>query len=127
MKTVQVLNLKIANNLPFALIAGPCTLEGRDKAMRIAETLVNITNELKSPYIFKASFDKANRSSLEGKRGLQMEEGLKVFHEIKRTFGCPILTDVHETYQCKVVSEIVDVLQIPAFLCRQTDLIVEAA
>ena len=127
MKTVNVGNLKIANDKPFALIAGPCALEGRDMAMRIAEELVKITNDLKIPYIFKASFDKANRSSLNSKRGLSMEEGLKVFHEIKRTFGCPILTDVHETYQCKILAEIVDVLQIPAFLCRQTDLLVEAA
>ena len=127
MKTVNIGNLKIANDKPFALIAGPCALEGRDMAMRIAEELVKITNDLKTPYIFKASFDKANRSSLNSKRGLPMEEGLKVFHEIKRTFGCPVLTDVHETYQCKILAEIVDVLQIPAFLCRQTDLLVEAA
>ncbi len=127
MKVVSVGNCQIANDKPFALIAGPCTLEDRDMAMRIADELVKITKSLKIPYIFKASFDKANRSSLNAKRGLQMEEGLKVFHEIKRTFGCPILTDVHETYQCKIVAEIVDVLQIPAFLCRQTDLLVEAA
>ena len=127
MKTVTIGKINIANDKPFALIAGPCALENRDMAMRIAESLVKTTNDLEIPYIFKASFDKANRSSLNAKRGLPLEEALPVFAEIKNTFGCPVITDVHETYQCKIVAEVVDVLQIPAFLCRQTDLLVAAA
>ena len=127
MKTVSVGNINIANNKPFTLMAGPCALENRDMALRIAEHLVKVTHDLKIPYIFKASFDKANRSSLSAKRGLPLEEALHVFLEIKNTFGCLVVTDVHETYQCKVVAEVADVLQIPAFLCRQTDLLVAAA
>lgn len=127
MKTVSVGNINIANNKPFTLMAGPCALENRDMALRIAEHLVKVTHDLKIPYIFKASFDKANRSSLSAKRGLPLEEALPVFLEIKNTFGCLVVTDVHETYQCKVVAEVADVLQIPAFLCRQTDLLVAAA
>jgi 2-dehydro-3-deoxyphosphooctonate aldolase (KDO 8-P synthase) len=102
-------------------------LENRELALIVADHLVKITNELKIPFIFKASFDKANRTSLNSKRGVPLEESLKIFQEIKKTYGCLIITDVHESCQCHVVAEVVDVLQIPAFLCRQTDLLVAAA
>jgi 2-dehydro-3-deoxyphosphooctonate aldolase (KDO 8-P synthase) len=107
------------------LIAGPCVIESREQIMRIAENL-NYANE-KYEFYFKASYDKANRTSLDSFRGPGLEEGLKILEEVKKTFGYKILTDIHETIQVKPVAEIVDVLQIPAFLCRQTDLLVEAA
>jgi 2-dehydro-3-deoxyphosphooctonate aldolase (KDO 8-P synthase) len=107
------------------LIAGPCVIESREQIMRIAENL-NYANE-KYEFYFKASYDKANRTSLNSFRGPGLEEGLKILEEVKKTFGYKILTDIHETIQVKPVAEIVDVLQIPAFLCRQTDLLVEAA
>lgn len=128
MRTVHVNNnIAISNDNPIVLLAGPCALESRDVAFRCAEHLVKVTQELNIPFIFKSSFDKANRTSLNAKRGVKMDEALQIFAEIKQTFGCPIVTDVHEPYQCEIVAEIVDVLQIPAFLCRQTDLIVAAA
>ncbi len=128
MKVVKVGNISISNDLPFALIAGPCALESRDVAFRCAEYLVKTTDELNIPFIFKSSFDKANRTSLNAKRsGVPMDEALKIFQELKNEFGCLIVTDVHESWQCKEVAEVVDVLQIPAFLCRQTDLLVAAA
>lgn len=127
MKTIKIGNISVANNNPMILIAGPCAMENRDMALHIAERLKKITDELKIPYVFKASFDKANRSSLNSKRGMKLDEALKVFQEINETFGCPTLTDVHESSQCKTISEVVDVLQIPAFLCRQTDLLIAAA
>lgn len=128
MKVVKVGNISISNDLPFALIAGPCALESRDVAFRCAEYLMKTTDELNIPFIFKSSFDKANRTSLNAKRsGVPMDEALKIFQELKNEFGCLIVTDVHETWQCKEVAEVVDVLQIPAFLCRQTDLLVAAA
>lgn len=127
MKVVRVGNISIANNLPFILIAGPCALESRDVAFRCAESLVKTTAELRIPFIFKSSFDKANRTSLNAKRGVPMDEALKIFQELKKEFGCLIVTDVHESAQCAEVAEVVDVLQIPAFLCRQTDLLIAAA
>ena len=128
MKIVQVnQNISIANNLPLILIAGPCALESREVALRCVEHLIKVTNELEIPFIFKSSFDKANRTSINAQRGVSMELGLKIFEEIKRDFGCAIITDVHESYQCNEVAEVVDVLQIPAFLCRQTDLLIAAA
>ena len=107
------------------LIAGPCVIESRDQIMKIAESL-SYANE-KYQFYFKASFDKANRTSLDSYRGPGIEEGLKILQEVKDRFGYKLLTDIHETIQVKPVSEVVDVLQIPAFLCRQTDLLVEAA
>ena len=127
MKVVKAGSISIANNLPFVLIAGPCALESRDVAFRCAESLIKTTNELRIPFIFKSSFDKANRTSLNARRGVPMGEALKIFRELKEKFGCLIVTDVHESQQCSEVSEVVDVLQIPAFLCRQTDLLIAAA
>lgn len=126
-KQVSIGNISISNLLPMILIAGPCAMENRDMAMRIAEHLKKVTDDLGVPFIFKASFDKANRTSLHAKRGMKLDEALKVFQEIKDTFGCLTITDVHETYQCNIVADVVDVLQIPAMLCRQTDLLVAAA
>ena len=127
MKTIKLGTFSIANNLPFVLIAGPCVLESRDVAFRCAEHLTKITDQLRIPLIFKSSFDKANRTSLKSYRGISRDEALKVFQKIKKEFNCPIVTDVHESDQCAEVAEVVDVLQIPAFLCRQTDLLVAAA
>ena len=123
---VQVGVLEIANDLPFTLIAGPCQLESRDHAMELADALTQICKILSIGLIYKTSFDKANRSSLSGKRGIGMHKGLPIMAEIRERFGCPVLTDVHEPGQCAPTAEAVDVLQIPAFLCRQTDLVVAA-
>jgi 2-dehydro-3-deoxyphosphooctonate aldolase (KDO 8-P synthase) len=120
-------NIKIANNKPIFLIAGPCVLESREHAFFMAENIKKITNELGIELIYKSSFDKANRSSVDAKRsGLDFKEALKVFADVKEKFGLPVITDVHEPWQCEIVAEYVDVLQIPAFLCRQTDLLVAA-
>ncbi len=127
MHTVKIQNLEIANNRPFTLIAGPCQMESRDHAMDVCGRLKEITDTLNIPFIFKTSFDKANRSSLSGKRGIGLEGALPVFEEIKKTYGCPVLTDVHEREHCAEAASVVDVLQIPAFLCRQTDLLIAAA
>ncbi len=127
MKHVTTGNVTFGNDLPFALIAGPCQMESRDHAMMMAEKMKVITDRLGIPYIFKTSFDKANRSSLKGVRGIGLEKALKVFEEVKATFGCPVLTDVHTEEQCGLAAQVVDVLQIPAFLCRQTDLLIAAA
>lgn len=127
MKVVKIGDISVANNLPFVLIAGPCALESRDVAFRCAESLIKTTNELNIPFVFKSSFDKANRTSLNARRGVPMKDALKIFEEIKKEFGCLIITDVHESWQCQEVADVVDVLQIPAFLCRQTDLLVAAA
>lgn len=109
------------------LIAGPCVIESEKLVMEVAEKVKKITDELKIPYIFKASFDKANRTSLESFRGHSMEEGLKILQKVKDTFQVPITTDIHESHQAAMVADVVDVIQIPAFLCRQTDLLVAAA
>lgn len=123
---ITVKAVQIANDLPFALIAGPCVLESRDHAFEMAHALVELTQKLGIGFIYKTSFDKANRSSTEGSRGLGMAEALPIFAEIREKWGCPILTDIHEASQCAPVAEVVDVLQIPAFLCRQTDLLLAA-
>ncbi|TLU75653.1 3-deoxy-8-phosphooctulonate synthase [Mannheimia varigena] len=122
-KIVKVGNIEVANNKPFTLFGGMNVLESRDMAMRVCEQYVEVTQKLNVPYVFKASFDKANRSSIHSYRGPGMEEGLKIFQELKQTFGVNIITDVHEIYQCKPVAEVVDVIQLPAFLARQTDLV----
>jgi 2-dehydro-3-deoxyphosphooctonate aldolase (KDO 8-P synthase) len=124
--SVTVGSLKISNTLPFTLIAGPCVLESRSHALEMAGALVELTNKLGIGLIYKTSFDKANRTSLQGARGLGLDEALPIFTEIREKWGCPVLTDVHEPSQCAVVAEAVDVLQIPAFLCRQTDLLLAA-
>ncbi|PKM20906.1 MAG: 3-deoxy-8-phosphooctulonate synthase [Gammaproteobacteria bacterium HGW-Gammaproteobacteria-15] len=124
---IQVGSTQVANHLPFVLFGGMNVLESRDLAMRIAEHYVEVTTKLGIPYVFKASFDKANRSSVHSYRGPGMEEGLKIFEEIKRTFNVPLITDVHEPHQAAPVAEVVDVIQLPAFLARQTDLVVAMA
>ncbi|MGY6772495.1 3-deoxy-8-phosphooctulonate synthase [Gallibacterium sp. ZY190522] len=122
-KIIQVGNIEIANDKPFVLFGGMNVLESRDMAMQVCEQYVKVTDKLNVPYIFKASFDKANRSSIHSYRGPGMEEGLKIFEELKQTFGVNIITDVHEVYQCQPVAEVVDIIQLPAFLARQTDLV----
>lgn len=120
---VSIQNLRVGNSLPFVLFGGMNVLESRDMALQVAEAYVQVTQKLKIPYVFKASFDKANRSSIHSYRGPGMEEGLKIFQEIKATFNVPVITDVHEIYQCAPVAEVADVIQLPAFLARQTDLV----
>ncbi len=122
-KVVQVNGLDVANDKPFVLFGGMNVLESRDLAMSICETYVKVTEKLGIPLVFKASWDKANRSSIHSYRGPGLEEGLKIFQELKQTFGVPLITDVHEPWQAQPVSEVVDVLQLPAFLARQTDLV----
>ncbi len=119
--------IEVANDKPFVLFGGMNVLESRELALEIAGHYVDITSRLGIPYVFKASFDKANRSSVASYRGPGMEEGLKILQEIKDTFGCPVITDVHEEAQCKPVAEVADVIQLPAFLARQTNLVVAMA
>ena len=126
-QVIQVGKTEVANHLPFVLFGGMNVLESRDLAMKIAEQYKSVTDKLGIPYVFKASFDKANRSSVHSFRGPGMEEGLKIFQEIKQTFDVPVITDVHEPYQCQPVAEVADVIQLPAFLARQTDLVVAMA
>ena len=109
------------------LIAGPCVIESRDLIFKVADKLVKFNEDKRLDFYFKSSFDKTNRTSIKSFRGPGLEEGLKILSEVKSKFGFKILTDIHESYQAKPVSEVVDVLQIPAFLCRQTDLLVAAA
>lgn len=125
--SVQVGDIHIANNAPFVLMGGMNVLESRDLALRVCEHYVKVTQKLGIPYVFKASFDKANRSSIHSYRGPGMDAGLKIFEEIKNTFNVPIITDVHEPYQAAPVAEVVDIIQLPAFLARQTDLVVAMA
>ncbi len=120
-------DIDIANDKPFVLFGGMNVLESRDLAMTIAEHYVEVTQKLNIPYVFKASFDKANRSSVSSYRGPGLDEGLKIFQEIKSTFNVPIITDVHESYQAAPVAEVADIIQLPAFLARQTDLVVAMA
>ena len=126
-KIVKCGNLSISNNSPFTLIAGPCQLENEKHAISVAEKLKEITEKLKIGFIYKTSFDKANRTSLKGKRGAGLENSLPVFDRIRKDLNVPVLTDIHTIEQCDIVSKHVDILQIPAFLCRQTDLLVAAA
>ncbi|WP_420809839.1 3-deoxy-8-phosphooctulonate synthase [Idiomarina ramblicola] len=126
-KDLQLGDIQIANDKPFVLFGGMNVLESRDLALRIAEHYVEVTNKLGIPYVFKASFDKANRSSIHSFRGPGLEEGLRIFEEVKQQFNVPLITDVHEPHQAAPVAEVVDVLQLPAFLARQTDLVVAMA
>ena len=126
-KIVKCGKLNISNSSPFTLIAGPCQLENEKHAVDVASKLKEITKKLDVGLIYKTSFDKANRTSLKGKRGAGLEKSLPVFDKIRKEIGIPVLTDVHTIEQCEVVSKYVDVLQIPAFLCRQTDLLIAAA
>lgn len=124
---VKVNNISIANDLPFTLVAGPCQIESLDHALFVAEKVASICKKLDIPFIYKSSFDKANRTSAKAQRGVGLDNGLEILAKVKAKIGCPVLTDVHNDYQCKPVAEVIDVLQIPAFLCRQTDLLEAAA
>lgn len=126
-KQITVGHLQIANDKPFVLLGGMNVLESRDVALRVAEQFKLVTDRLHIPFVFKASFDKANRSSADSFRGPGLEEGLKLLQEIKTTFSVPVITDIHEPAQAKPASEVVDILQLPAFLSRQTDLVVAMA
>ena len=126
-KTVSVGDIQIANDRPMVLFGGMNVLESRDMAMQVAEAYVKATEKLGIPYVFKASFDKANRSSVHSYRGPGMEEGLRIFEDIKKTFNVPVITDVHEPEQAAPVAEVADIIQLPAFLSRQTDLVVAMA
>jgi len=124
---VRIGDFAVGNNLPLVLIAGPCAIESRDHALETAKALVEITRPRGIPLIYKSSFDKANRTSAGSARGMGMANGLPILAEVREVVGCPVITDVHSAEQCAPVAEAVDVLQIPAFLCRQTDLLLAAA
>lgn len=126
-KTLQIANINVSNDQPFVLFAGMNVLESRDLALQVAEHFTQVCTKLDIPYVFKASFDKANRSSIHSFRGPGLDEGLKIFQEIKATFNVPVITDVHEIAQVKPASEVCDVIQLPAFLARQTDLVAAMA
>lgn len=124
---IKIHDITMGNDLPFVLIAGPCQVESRDHALFMADKLIDITQRLGIPFIYKSSYDKANRTSIKGKRGLGLIKTLPIFDELRGELGVPVLTDVHNEEQCEVVAPHVDVLQIPAFLCRQTDMLLAAA
>ncbi|WP_170346101.1 3-deoxy-8-phosphooctulonate synthase [Ruegeria atlantica] len=126
MKHVKISDLTVGNDLPLTIIAGPCQLETADHAQMIAGKMKEACDAAGAQYVFKASYDKANRTSLSGKRGMGIDAGLKVLSDIRKTMGIPVLTDVHTEAQCTIAAEAVDVLQIPAFLCRQTDMLLAA-
>lgn len=126
MNHVKIGNLQFGNDLPLGLIAGPCQLETLDHALMIAETLAKACAEHGTSFVFKASYDKANRTSLSGRRGVGMEEGLRMLEDVRARIGCPVLTDIHDIAQARAAGAVVDVIQIPAFLCRQTDLLLAA-
>ena len=125
---LNIKNFSISNHLPFVLIAGPCVIENEKTTLLIAEEINKICNDLNINYIFKSSFDKANRSSIKSLRGVSLSDGLKILSKIKKEYNCPIITDVHTEQQCEILNDnnVIDVLQIPAFLCRQTDLLISA-
>ena len=126
-KTIEVGNLRVSNDLPFVLFGGMNVLESRELALEVASAYKEVTYRLGIPYIFKASFDKANRSSVASFRGPGLEKGCEILAEIKQTFDVPVISDIHEPHQAKPAAEVIDVLQLPAFLCRQTDLVVALA
>jgi 2-dehydro-3-deoxyphosphooctonate aldolase (KDO 8-P synthase) len=123
---ISVGPVTFGNDLPFVLISGPCQIESRDHALFMAEALVKAADAAGIPYVFKSSFDKANRTSVSGQRGVGIDAGLRILSDVGQAFGCPVLTDIHEAGQVEAVAQAVDILQIPAFLCRQTDLLVAA-
>ena len=125
-KHVSIGPVTIGNDLPFVLISGPCQIESRDHTLMMAERLSGAAEKAGVPFIFKSSFDKANRTSISGQRGVGIDAGLAILAEVKARFGCPVLTDVHEAGQVEATAQAVDILQIPAFLCRQTDLLLAA-
>lgn len=124
---VKVGNIVFSNEKPFSLIAGPCQIESRDHAFEMAGRIKTIAEKLGIGFVYKSSYDKANRTSLTGARGIGLEKAMAIFSDLKKEFDCPILTDVHTEEQCAIVAPVVDILQIPAFLCRQTDLLIAAA
>ncbi|MFC3528353.1 3-deoxy-8-phosphooctulonate synthase [Paracoccus mangrovi] len=126
MKHVQAGNVTFGNDLPLTVIAGPCQLETLDHALMIAKTMLGACQAAGAGYVFKASYDKANRTSLKGRRGIGMEEGLRMLEEVRNRFGCPVLTDIHDIDQARAAGAVVDIIQIPAFLSRQTDLLLAA-
>lgn len=126
MKQVQIGKITTGNDRPLTVIAGPCQLESADHAQMIAGRMAELCARAGAQFVFKASFDKANRTSLSGKRGVGIDAGLKILQDVKAKLGCPVLTDIHSEAQCAPVAEVVDILQIPAFLCRQTDLLIAA-
>ncbi len=123
---IEVGGFKIGPGLPLALISGPCQIEGRDHALFHAETLLKASQSAGMNFIYKSSFDKANRTSVDSTRGVGIQEGLRILDDVKQRFSCPVLTDVHTSEQCEIASQVADILQIPAFLCRQTDLLISA-
>ncbi len=125
-KQVKVGSVTFANPSPFVLISGPCQIESREHTLKIAAFLAAETAKAGVPFVFKASYDKANRTSLKGQRGVGIEAGLAILAEVRATFGCPVLTDIHDVEQARRAGEVVDILQVPAFLCRQTDLLLAA-
>jgi 2-dehydro-3-deoxyphosphooctonate aldolase (KDO 8-P synthase) len=124
---VQIGTVRFGNHLPLSIIAGPCAMESRNHALEMAAALSEMANRLGVGLVYKSSFDKANRTSISSARGIGIDKALAIFAEVKERYGLPVLTDVHENDQCAAVAEVVDILQIPAFLCRQTDLLVAAA
>ena len=128
MNKIKLKNLEISNNNQFILIAGPCVIENEKHCLMMAEMISEICNKININFVFKSSFDKANRSSLLSERGIKIDQAIKIFNKIRSEFGCPILTDVHNEEQCKILSEVesINIIQIPAFLCRQTDLLIAA-
>ena len=129
MKTIKIADFETSNNKDLFLIAGPCVIESESHSLMMAEKIATVCQKLKINFVYKSSFDKANRSSINSNRGIEINQAEKIFNKIKSTFNCPILTDVHNESQCEFLSksESVDILQIPAFLCRQTDLLISAA
>ena len=125
--SIKICDFEVSNDHPFFIIAGPCSIESESHAIDHAGKIKEICDKLKIKFVYKSSFDKANRSSSSSKRGLGLEKGLEILSSVKKTFNVPVVTDVHESYQCKEVASIVDIIQIPAFLCRQTDLLIAAA
>ena len=124
---VKIQDLQFSNQSDIILISGPCQIENEYHALKICEKIIKISNKNGLKFVYKSSFDKANRTSIKSSRGIGIEKGLKILQNIKSNFGIPVLTDVHESWQCQIVSEVVDIIQIPAFLCRQTDLLISAA
>lgn len=126
MKTVTIGRLTVANDLPLTVIAGPCQLESVPHALMIAEVMAEACAAAGAQFVFKGSFDKANRTSLKGKRGVGLDAGLAILDTVRAKLGCPVLTDIHDAEQARIAAQVVDVIQIPAFLCRQTDLLIAA-
>ncbi|MGB1710372.1 MAG: 3-deoxy-8-phosphooctulonate synthase, partial [Candidatus Puniceispirillaceae bacterium] len=127
MSLLHISDIPVGGDSPLLLIAGPCQVEGRDHALMCAERLSAMARDVGMGFVYKSSYDKANRTSANAARGVGMEEGLRIFEAVKDAFGCPVLSDVHLPEQCAPAAEVIDVLQIPAFLCRQTDLLLAAA